>query len=96
MTAFVRFARSPASPRSRRCTWLVEPEHHIVEATAPFFARPLSRRCAWASLTPERSVEWDGTALRFGPGARKEQAPLADAGERLWLTYSENIFNRPG
>ena len=47
----------------------------------------------WAILTPERSVRWDGARSQFGPGARRDQAPPADAGERLWLTYYESIFN---
>jgi probable DNA metabolism protein len=31
--------------------------------------------------------------LTFGPGARREDAPPADAGEALWLTYYRHIFN---
>ena len=31
--------------------------------------------------------------MAFGPGARRADAPVADANERLWLTYYENIFN---
>ncbi|MCY7371995.1 MAG: UdgX family uracil-DNA binding protein, partial [Polaromonas sp.] len=31
--------------------------------------------------------------LRFGPGANKLDAPPADAGEQLWLTYYQHIFN---
>ncbi|MES2280440.1 MAG: UdgX family uracil-DNA binding protein [Pseudomonadota bacterium] len=86
-----------------------EPEHHIVEAVAPFFARRFAQM-RWAILTPERSVEWLNAGLdeplskgagqdavmaglRFGPGARKEDAPMPDAGEQLWLTYYRNIFN---
>jgi DNA polymerase len=69
-----------------------EPEHHIVEATAPFFARRFTAM-RWAILTPQRSVRWDGAALVFGPGARRDQAPGADAGEELWLTYYRSIFN---
>jgi DNA polymerase len=69
-----------------------EPEHHIVEAVAPFFARRFTTM-RWAILTPERSVRWDGVALAFGPGARREDAPAADAGEELWLTHYRSIFN---
>ena len=69
-----------------------EPEHHIVEAIAPFFARRFTQM-RWAILTPERSVKWDGAQLLFGPGAVKSDAPTADAGEQLWLTYYQNIFN---
>jgi uracil-DNA glycosylase len=47
----------------------------------------------WAILTPERSVNWDGERLVFGPGARREQAPGADAGEALWLTCYRSVFN---
>jgi DNA polymerase len=57
----------------------------------------------WAILTPQRSMRWhpadDGTDdpsgghLDTGPGAHREDAPPADAGEALWLTYYEHIFN---
>ncbi|MEO5881325.1 MAG: UdgX family uracil-DNA binding protein [Caldimonas sp.] len=93
MTAFVRFrelhegdGRPPL-----HVAWF-EPEHHIVEATAPFFARRFTAM-RWAILTPERSVHWDGERLAFGAGARRDQAPPADAGEALWLTYYRSIFN---
>ncbi|MEO8836248.1 MAG: UdgX family uracil-DNA binding protein, partial [Caldimonas sp.] len=93
MKAFVRFrtVADPAGGAPLHVAWF-EPEHHIVEATAPFFARRFTAM-RWAILTPERSVEWDGARLVLGPGVRREQAPPADAGERLWLTYYESIFN---
>ena len=54
MKAFVRFrevGRAPGEPL--HVAWF-EPAHHIVEATAPFFAsRFTSMR--WAILTPERA-----------------------------------------
>ncbi|MBC8055361.1 MAG: TIGR03915 family putative DNA repair protein, partial [Rhizobiales bacterium] len=93
MTAFVRFrplaGEGDAAPR--HVAWF-EPEHHIVEATAPFFARRFAQM-QWAILTPERCVRWDGEALAFGPGASRADAPPADADERLWLTYYASIFN---
>jgi len=70
-----------------------EPEHHIVEATAPFFARR-SSAMRWAIATPERSVHWDGERLLFSAGARREDAPPADAGEQLWLAYYRSIVQR--
>ncbi|MDB5895328.1 MAG: uracil-DNA glycosylase [Rhodoferax sp.] len=95
MTAFVRF-RPLAAPTDdgwgiTHVAWF-EPMHHTLRATAPFFARRFAQM-PWAILTPERSARWDCTRLAFGPGARREDAPSADAGERLWLTYYENIFN---
>lgn len=93
MTAFVRFrtVHDDASKEPLHVAWF-EPDHHIVEATAPFFQRRFAQM-RWAIMTPERSVQWDGKALSFGPGMRRDQAPPADAGEQLWLTYYENIFN---
>ncbi|NYE25260.1 UdgX family uracil-DNA binding protein [Pigmentiphaga litoralis] len=93
MTAFVRFrtVHDDTSDQPLHVAWF-EPDHHIVEATAPFFQRRFAQM-RWAIMTPERSVQWDGKALSFGPGMRRDQAPPADAGEALWLTYYENIFN---
>ena len=92
MTAFVRFRPiADDSGEIDHIAWF-EPEHHIVEATAPFFARRFAQM-RWAILTPERCVRWDGHALTFGPGARREDAPPADAAEQLWLTYYASIFN---
>ena len=87
MKAFVRFRTlaDAADGAPLHVAWF-EPEHHIVEATAPFFARRFTAM-RWAILTPERSVRWDGERLWLGPGARRDQAPPADAGEKLWLTY---------
>jgi len=84
-----------------------QPEHHILEAVAPFFARRFSLM-RWAILTPEGSVESDClgpqdfaggsagdglTALRFGPGADPQSAPALDAGEQHWLAYYEQVFH---
>ena len=95
MKAFVRFRPLPEPSDDAwgitHVAWF-EPLHHIVDATAPFFARRFAQM-PWAILTPERSVRWNGRELSFGPGARREDAPSADANERLWLTYYENIFN---
>jgi len=98
MKAFVRFrtvqdeafkARPEGGPL--HVAWF-EPEHHIVQAIAPFFARRFTQM-RWAILTPECSVAWDRATLRFGPGAMKADAPPADAGEQLWLAYYLNTFN---
>jgi probable DNA metabolism protein len=97
MTAFVRFRTvaqtgdASAQEQPLHIAWF-EPEHHIVEATAPFFQRRFTNM-RWAILTPERCVQWDGAQLTFTPGAHRHDAPPADAGEQLWLTYYEHIFN---
>ena len=78
-------------PGMRHVAWF-EPAHHVLEAAAPFFARRFATM-RWAILTPRASVEWDGRALAFAPGARREEAPGADAGEALWLAYYRSISN---
>jgi len=75
----------------RHVAWF-EPQHHVVAAAAPFFVRRFAQM-DWAILTPCRCVRWDGRELQFGPGARRDEAPGADAGEALWLTYYQSIFN---
>lgn len=90
MKAFVRFREVPGEDDAF-IAWF-EPEHHIVDRVAPFFARRFAGM-RWAILTPSRSVRWDGQALDFGPGARRQDAPAEDAREALWQTYYANIFN---
>jgi uracil-DNA glycosylase len=87
--AFVRFR--PVGEGRLHVAWF-EPEHHVVEAVAPFFVERFSN-LRWTLLTPLRSAAWDGERLCFGPGARREQAPGADEREALWLTYYAHIFN---
>jgi DNA polymerase len=98
MHAFVRFRPVPVnspdgSPHEPVChiAWF-EPVHHVVMAAAPFFARRFTHQ-HWAILTPRVSVHWDGRQLTEAGPARAEDAPPADAGEQLWLTYYRSIFN---
>ena len=59
-------------------------------AETPLLAR-LGGRVA-APPAPPRPGGMKGQ-LRFGPGADRSDAPPADAGEQLWLTYYRHIFN---
>ncbi len=92
MRAFVRF-HEQATPQGPQFVAWYEPEHHVVDRNAPFFAgRFASMR--WAIFTPRRSVAWDGRALQFGGGAQREAVlPKDDAKQALWLTYYASIFN---
>ncbi len=92
MKAFVRFRPVGQGHEPPLHVAWFEPDHHIVEAVAPFFARRFAQM-RWAILTPERSVRWDGQALEFVPGGARHEAPPPDAGEALWLTYYASIFN---
>ncbi|MBW8373107.1 UdgX family uracil-DNA binding protein [Stenotrophomonas sp.] len=90
MKAFVRFREVPGQDDAF-IAWF-EPEHHIVDRVAPFFARRFAGM-RWAILTPGRSAHWDRQVLSFGPGGRQSDAPVDDAREELWRTYYANIFN---
>ncbi|UYK80312.1 UdgX family uracil-DNA binding protein [Xanthomonas sacchari] len=90
MKAFVRFREVPGEQEAY-IAWF-EPEHHIVDRVAPFFARRFAGM-RWAILTPYRSVRWDGETLQFGAGAQRADAPADDAQDALWRTYYANIFN---
>ncbi|MFC0410154.1 UdgX family uracil-DNA binding protein [Roseomonas elaeocarpi] len=93
MHAFVRFREVPMpdGAPSRYVSWF-EPEHHILEAEAGFFTRRFAQM-HWSILTPRASAHWDGTAVSFGPGARRGDAPAEDAAEDLWRAYFAAIFN---
>jgi uracil-DNA glycosylase len=91
MHAFVRFRRIDGEADERFIAWF-EPEHFVLEAAAPFFVDRF-RSMRWSILTPLGSVFWDGTALDFGPPARREDAPDKDAFEDGWRAYFESTFN---
>ncbi|MGE4240779.1 UdgX family uracil-DNA binding protein [Ramlibacter sp.] len=91
MRAFVRFREVDDEAGRLHVAWF-EPDHFIVEANAPWFSRRFAQM-RWAILTPDRCASWDGAHLAFAPGATREDAPPADAGEQLWLTYYRHIFN---
>jgi uracil-DNA glycosylase len=91
MKAFVRFRQVAGVEPEQFVAWF-EPEHHVVDAVAPFFrARFASMR--WSILTPGCSAHWDGAALSFAPGATQQSAPAGDALDDLWRTYYAHIFN---
>ena len=91
MKAFVRFREVGHGETSRFIAWF-EPEHHIVEATAPFFAERFADM-AWSILTPDACAHWDGQAVTVTAGVSKAEAPSEDRLEQTWLSYYASIFN---
>src|SRR5271170_5997528 len=91
MHAFVRFREVGRERESHYVAWF-EPEHHIVELAAPFFARRFADM-PWSILTPEMSAHWDGHALSFTEGVSKAEAPTEDRLEETWRRYYASIFN---
>ena len=91
MHAFVRFREVGRERESHFVAWF-EPEHHIVELAAPFFARRFADM-AWSILTPDLCAHWDGHGVSFTPGVSKSDAPSADRLEETWRRYYASIFN---
>ncbi|WP_347139112.1 UdgX family uracil-DNA binding protein [Paracoccus sp. SSK6] len=90
MHAFVRFHELPeGGPRRSFGAWF-EPEHLILEAAAPFFARRFADM-DWLIATPEGIARFDGT-ITYAPPAPRLDFPV-DASHTLWQTYFANIFN---
>ena len=91
MKAFLRFREVWTSAGPRYVAWF-EPEHHVLEACAPFFARRFTGM-RWVVVTPYRSALWDGAALTFGPGGARADVPAEDALDEDWRAYYAAVFN---
>jgi DNA polymerase len=91
MHAFVRFREVGREQKSHYVAWF-EPEHHIVELAAPFFARRFADM-PWSILTPDACAHWDGHAVSITPGVSKADAPTEDRLEETWRRYYASIFN---
>src|SRR6188474_2799091 len=91
MHAFVRFREVGREHQSHFVAWF-EPEHHIVELAAPFFARRFADM-PWSILTPDVCAHWDGHAVSITPGVAKSEAPTQDRLEETWRRYYASIFN---
>ncbi len=92
MHAFVRFrdVSAPQAPRRAFAAWF-EPEHAIVEAAAPFFAKRFGDM-DWVIATPSLTARFEDRKLTFEVTTDRRPPP-EDATEALWCTYFANIFN---
>lgn len=94
MHAFVRFKQIDTdmeTGRERYAAWF-EPDHHIVEAAAPFFRKRFSNM-DWSIFTPKGCVHWVADRLTFTPGMPHNPVENPDALEQAWKTYYRSIFN---
>ena len=92
MHAFVRFREIGREQKSHFVAWF-EPEHHIVELAAPFFARRFADM-PWSILTPDVCAHWDGHAVSITPGVSQvRSARPRTALEETWRRYYASIFN---
>jgi probable DNA metabolism protein len=91
MQVSVRFREIGREQKSHFVAWF-EPEHHVVELAAPFFARRFADM-PWSILTPDVCAHWDGHAVSITPGVSKSEAPTEDRLEETWRSYYASIFN---
>jgi probable DNA metabolism protein len=91
MHSSMRFREIGREQKSHYVAWF-EPEHHIVERAAPFFARRFADM-PWSILTRDVCAHWDGHAVSITSGIAMADAPAADRLEEIWRRYHANIFN---
>src|SRR6266481_460605 len=91
MQALVRFREIGREQNSHYLAWF-EPEHHIVEMTAPFFASRFADM-PWSILTSDVCAHWDGHTVSMTSGIAKAEAPTEDRLEEVWRRTHASIFN---
>jgi probable DNA metabolism protein len=91
MQASLRFREIGREQKSHFVAWF-EPEHHIVQASAPFFASRFADM-PWSILTPDVCAHWDGHAVLITSGISKAEAPKEDRLEETWRRTYASIFN---
>src|SRR5258708_12461225 len=91
MQALIRFREIGREQKTHYVAWF-EPEHHIVEAAAPFFASRFADM-PWSILTPDVCAHWDGHAVAITPGIAGAEAPSQDRLEEILRRTYASIFN---
>ena len=94
MHAFVRFRlvdTDTGTGRERYAAWF-EPDHHVIEASAPFFKKRFANM-DWSIFSPKCCAHWDGEQLTFTPGIPHDPTESPDELEAAWRTYYRSIFN---
>jgi DNA polymerase len=85
MRDVVRFREIGREQKAHYAAWF-EPEHHIVEFTAPFFARRYADM-PWSILTPDVCAHWDGHAITLTPGISRTEMPAPNRLEETWRRH---------
>ncbi|WGS18368.1 MULTISPECIES: UdgX family uracil-DNA binding protein [unclassified Bradyrhizobium] len=91
MHALVRFREIGREHKAHYVAWF-EPEHHIVELAAPFFASRFADM-PWSILTPDVCAHWDGHAISITSGVDKSEVPTEERLEEIWRRHYSGLFN---
>ncbi len=96
MKAFVRFrCVSKQAQEQQYFSWF-EPEHLIIESTAPFFVQRFTGM-NWSIFTPVGCAHWNQLELKLSPPVSLAQLPSElrnpDRLDEFWRVYYCSIFN---
>ncbi|MCA1456773.1 UdgX family uracil-DNA binding protein [Bradyrhizobium sp. BRP22] len=91
MRTSIRLREIGREHKSHFVAWF-EPQHHVVELTAPFFASRFADM-PWSILTPDVCAHWDGYAVSITPGISNAEMPAGNRLEELWQHHYAAIFN---
>ncbi|MGX9428709.1 MULTISPECIES: UdgX family uracil-DNA binding protein [Bradyrhizobium] len=91
MRTSIRFREIGREHKSHFVAWF-EPQHHVVELAAPFFASRFADM-PWSILTPDVCAHWDGHAVSITPGIGEVGMPAGNRLEEIWQRHYATIFN---
>ncbi len=91
MTAFVRFREVHEPDGALFLAWY-EPHHRVLRKTSGFFIDRFANM-RFSILTPDLTLHWDRTTVRFAPGLQRKDAAFGDAVEEWWRRYYSAVFN---
>jgi len=91
----LRFRPLQAGPGEPLQLAWCDPVHHVVEAVAQWNAKRMAD-AHWALLSPQRSADWNGRRLLFGPGLAPYEVPGPDAPDAAWLAAWRKVFDGAG
>lgn len=94
LRTLVRFREVATAEGPHLVAWF-EPEHHVLERTAPHFAARFPGR-RWSVVTPTRSAHGDGERVLFGPGGHRRDAPAPGAPHAAWQAFAEKLRRQAG
>ncbi|MGY3622996.1 UdgX family uracil-DNA binding protein [Bradyrhizobium sp. USDA 10063] len=91
MRTSIRFREIGREHTSHFVAWF-EPQHHVVELAAPFFASRFADM-PWSILTSDVCAHWDGHAVSITPGISEAEMPAGNRLEEIWQRHCAAIFN---
>lgn len=92
LRTLIRFRELRRPAGTHFIAWF-EPEHHVVEHVAPWFAEQFGRQ-RWSIVTPLRSAHGEDGRVWFGPGGHRRDVPPAGADASAWLAWHDAVLRQ--